>query len=156
MQFFGNTDTTTSTYNRILLANADSGPLDAAFKHFTFAAWLNTDASTQNKYIAGKMGGGGQRGWFLVRPLGTDSLTLDYFHAIAGNEREVVVPDMFADGAWTHVALTFDAVAGVIDVSKDGQIALHQTTDVLTSLNGANTSQFVVGYSGAYISSSEA
>jgi hypothetical protein len=147
----------TTTYPRLEVADAASGPLDAAFTSFTFTAWVNPNATTATGLIAGKMGkASGDRGWQVVRsPAGyVNGLGIDFNQTTLDTDPalSVTAVNFFTDSTWTHVAVTFSAspdgvIPGTVDIYKDG-VLFNSNSTLMTALNGLNTAPFQVGNRG--------
>jgi hypothetical protein len=142
-----------SNIERVEIADVSAGALDAAFTNFTISMWLNPSSTDRDRYAAGKMGGGGQRGWQLVSPAGTTNLNLDYFDAAGGSDRTLSLTNALTVGEWTHLIYVFDGV------NQTEQIYLNNVlqspgvagglTGVPTTFNASNSAAFRVGHRGA-------
>jgi hypothetical protein len=154
MQFLGGGGS--SFADRVFVADGDTD-FDTLYTEFTFAAWVKPSAATEgvDQFIAGKMGGSGQRGWQLYRQNATESLVLDYFETNnnAPVQGDLTVSTAFTVGTWTHVAFTFKANE-FVKMYVDGVLKLDQTSGVLATLNGSNSAAFQVGNRGNSINSS--
>jgi hypothetical protein len=167
MQFFGGTNISSgssNSANRVVVADAgvNSSTLDALFPQFTFAAWLNpAEVTTATRWIAGKMGGGGERGWQLARGYGTgganvNNLEFSYFDGPSGASQDLSVTGFFSSNSeWIHLAVVFDG-GDFVKIYKNGVEVLNETAGVLSNLNGANAIPFMVGHRGTSASSSGA
>jgi Concanavalin A-like lectin/glucanases superfamily len=136
------------------LPNSNPNPLDAQFSSFSVALWVNHSSTTNYRYMAGKMGGSGQRGWALLSDSGTTDLHIDYFDDMAGtNERELFLPDgTFPLDTWTHLAFTFDGTSGTENIYINGvdtTFTASGAASVPSTLNGSNNTDFKVGHRGA-------
>ena len=137
MHFFGSP-------NRVEVPDGDAD-FDTSYSEFTFAAWVNPDElTTSGRVVASKMGGGGNRGWFLQRNASSNDLYIDYFDGGSGTEHEITVPNVFTDNAWTHLAVVFDA-NDFVKVYVNGSLVLNETSGVLSAWNGSNNVALEIG-----------
>jgi hypothetical protein len=146
-----------TTYPRLEVADAVSGPLDAAFVAFTFAAWTNPNAATDAELLAGKMSTSSNRGWQIVRSPDANNinaLEFAFYQGAASTSpyEDIYVPGFFSDNTWSHVGITFSAspdgvTPGAVNFYKDGTLFYSKST-LLTALNGANSNPFQVGNRG--------
>ena len=139
--------------NRIELP-ADHPDFNRSFSAFTFAAWLKpvevASVEPETIWIAGKMGGGGNRGW-QIGLLGTipdthpNELLFGYFDAPAGTEQEVFLgPNAsFVNDTWIHIAAVFEASISV-KMYINGELALTDS-GALGAMNGLNDALFQIG-----------
>jgi len=129
---------------------ADGDPdFDTTYTNFTFTAWMDPgDAEDNvNRWIAGKMGGSGDRGWQISR--GTDEAIGFLFFDSAGGTQDSVNSGSatVADVGFTHVAATYDNSNDTIRVYLDGQLAATTVTSLAT-LNGSNSVPLQIGNRG--------
>lgn len=151
MKFYGGAGT---SFTRVEIADASAAALDAAFTNFSFAAWVNPSSLTNDRFIAGKIGGSGQRGWQFYSPNGTTNLTLDYFASSANStDRTFSLANVLPLDTWTHVAFAFDGGLGTEALYINGVAQSLTNTGTLVSppatLNGSNSAAFRVGHRGA-------
>jgi len=155
MNFPGNpaSGSISSNIERVEIADASSGALDATFSNFTVALWLNPSSTDRDRFAIGKIGGSGQRGWQIYSAAGTTNLVIDYFTAAAGSDRSLVVPGALPLNTWTHVILAFDGVnqteAVYVNNVLQSPNSVGTLTSVPTTLNAANNQPFRVGHRGA-------
>lgn len=138
---------------RIEIADANSGALDATFSNFTVALWLNPSSTDRDRFAIGKIGGSNQRGWQLSSPAGSTNLVFDYFNAANGSDRSLVVANALPLNTWSHVILAFDGVnqteAIYVNNVLQAVSSVGTLTSVPTTLNGANNQPFRVGHRGS-------
>jgi hypothetical protein len=157
MNFPGNpaTGNIASNIERVEIADASSGALDATFSNFTVALWLNPSSTDRDRFAIGKIGGSGQRGWQISSTAGTTSLVIDYFSAAgATTSRTLLLASALPLNTWNHVIFAFDGVNQTEAVYVNNVLQTVDTlgsteTSVPTGLNGANSAAFRVGHRGA-------
>jgi hypothetical protein len=155
MSFPGNpaTGNITTSVERVEIADASAGALDAAFTNFTVSMWLNPSSTDRDRYVAGKMGGSGQRGWQFVSPAGTTNLNLDYFDAAGGSDRTLSLTNALNLGEWTHLIYVFDGVNQTEQIYLNNVLQSPSISGGLTgvpgTLNSSNSAAFRVGHRGA-------
>jgi hypothetical protein len=157
MNFPGNpaTGNIASNIERVEIADASSGALDAAFSNFTVALWLNPSSTDRDRFGIGKIGGSGQRGWQIFSTAGTTNLVIDYFSAAgATTSRTLLLANALPLNTWNHVIFAFDGVNQTEAVYVNNVLQTLDTsgsteTSVSTGLNGANSAAFRVGHRGA-------
>ena len=155
MQFFGGT--ASSKYTRVEVADASSGPLDAAFTNFTVSAWVLTSGQPSiDTFLMGKTGASNNRGWQIFRSANTNTLGFDYFNGSSNTPtQELFVPNVFADNQWIGFAIVFTGNTSIDVYGSQGGVTtnlLHQTTGTLANWNGSNSAPFQVGDRGAFAS----
>jgi hypothetical protein len=158
MNFPGNpaTGNIASNVERVEIADASSGALDATFSNFSVAMWLNPSSTDRDRFAIGKMGANGNRGWQIGSLAGTGHLVVDYFSTVNNlTDRSLKVVDVLPLNTWTHVIFTYDgntqsekiyinnALQTVVDAS------LSSLGTVPSILNAANGQSFRVGHRGA-------
>jgi hypothetical protein len=157
MNFPGNpaTGNIASNIERVEIADASSGALDATFSNFTVALWLNPSSTDRDRFAIGKIGGSGQRGWQISSTAGTNDLVIDYFSAAgATTSRTLLLANALPLNTWNHVIFAFDGVNQTEAVYVNNVLQTVDTsgsteTSVPTGLNGANSAAFRVGHRGA-------
>jgi hypothetical protein len=160
MRFIDGTTGVTATrnnYTQVQTAATSSGLVNSTFTDFTFAAWVNTGtvSLTQNRMIAGKMGGSGQRGWSIGSSAGNTDLTVDYFDAAgSATSRTLVLPNgTLPEGIWTHIAVTFDGGISekiyINGVETPFSLGVGSAASPLATWNSLNTMDLKIGHRGA-------
>ena len=156
MNFPGNpaTGNIASNIERVEIADASSGALDATYSNFTVALWLNPSSTDRDRFAIGKIGGSGQRGWQISSTAGTADLVIDYFATAASTtSRSFKVAGGLPLNTWTHVIFAFDGVnlteAVYINNILQTVDATASTTTIPATLNAANSAIFRVGHRGA-------
>src|SRR5215213_9050919 len=113
MNFPGNpaSGSISSNIERVEIADASSGALDATFSNFTVALWLNPSSTDRDRFAIGKIGGSGQRGWQIYSAAGTTNLVIDYFTAPGDTtSRTLLLANALPLNTWNHVVFAFDGV----------------------------------------------
>jgi hypothetical protein len=156
MNFPGNpaSGSINSNVERVEIADASSGALDASFSNFTVALWLNPSSTDRDRFAIGKIGGSGQRGWQVSSATGTTDLVVDYF-ATAGSttSRSLKVAGGLPLNTWSHVIFAFDGTnlteAVYINNVLQTVDSTASTTAIPATLNGSNNQPFRTGHRGA-------
>lgn len=129
------------------------GSLDQAFTNFTISAWVAPISTDRDRFIAGKMGGSGQRGWQMASAAGTTNLSFDYFDAAGGTDRSLTVTGALPLNTWTHVLVAFDGANQTEAIYINNVLAGFTNTGAsptpFSTLNAANSAAFKVGHRGA-------
>jgi hypothetical protein len=157
MNFPGNpaTGNISSNIERVEIADASAGALDATFSNFTVAMWLNPSSTDRERFAIGKIGGSGERGWQISSPAGTTNLVIDYFaDDDATVSRTLVLAGGLPLNTWTHVIFAFDGVnqtesVYVNNVLQTMNAAGSSLATVPTTLESANSAAFRTGHRGA-------
>jgi hypothetical protein len=157
MNFPGNpaTGNIAANIERVEIADASAGVLDASFSKFTVGLWLNPSSTDRDRFAIGKIGGSGQRGWQISSTAGTTNLAIDYFDsAAATTSRTLTLVGALPLNTWTHVIFAFDGVAQTEAVYLNNVLQATDTTAssaliVPATLNGANSQPFRTGHRGA-------
>jgi hypothetical protein len=144
-----------SNIERVEIADASAGALDAAFTNFTVALWLNPSSTDRDRFAIGKIGGSGQRGWQISSTAGTTNLVIDYFDSAgATTSRTLLLTNALPLNTWNHVIFAFDGVnqTEAVYVNNVLQTVDSSTSTLVTvpsTLNGANSAAFRTGHRGA-------
>jgi hypothetical protein len=155
MNFPGNpaSGSISSNIERVEIADASAGALDATFSNFTVALWLNPSSTDRDRFAIGKIGGSGQRGWQISSTGGTTNLVIDYFNTASGSDRSLVLANALPLNTWNHVIFAFDGVnqteAVYVNNVLQTPTSVGTLTSVPTSLNSANSAAFRTGHRGA-------
>ncbi len=150
LQFNGST-------SRVEVADALAGPLDTTFAEFTVSAWIQPGVGDTNRerWIAGKMGNEGVRGWQFSRST-SGQIRFNYFDdpsGAEGSEAEQILEttaETIPTTSLTHVAAVFKG-DDFLRIYINGDLSAELTEpvdDVLSVLNGANSANFQVGNRG--------
>jgi len=158
MNFPGNpaTGNIAGNIERVEIADASAGALDAAFSNFTVALWLNPSSTDRDRFAIGKMGVNGNRGWQISSTAGTTDLAIDYFSTVSnGTDRSLKVVGALPLNTWTHVIFAYDGTTQTenIYINNVLQTAVDSTASSLAAvpviLNASNSQAFRVGHRGA-------
>jgi len=136
---------------------ADGNPdFDRTYSEFSLSMWVNpgTNEHNRTRFYAGKMDGGGNRGWQISREM-NQTMKFVYFDGPGGTQQDIntgatTIP---AD-SWTHLAVTYKA-DDFLRFYVEGSLLSEKTETVdgiLSLLNGANNAKFQVGNRGDDIS----
>lgn len=136
---------------------ANNPDFNRTYSAFSLSMWVNplSGENNANRYFAGKMAGGGNRGWQLTR--GTDTtMGFLYFDGPSGTSQSINTGTTVAAETYTHLAVTY-AADDFLRMYLDGVLVSEMTEandDILSSFNGVNNALFQVGNRGDNISGS--
>ncbi|MEX2309419.1 MAG: LamG domain-containing protein [Pirellulales bacterium] len=157
MNFPGNpvTGNINTNVERVEIADASSGALDATFTNFTVALWLNPSSTSRGRFAIGKLGNNGSRGWQISSADGTTDLSVDYYSTINNlTDRSLTVANALPLNTWTHVIFAFDGTNGTEAIYVNNVLqqnvnsAASSLLTVPAILNGSNGTPFRVGHRG--------
>ena len=151
--------------DRVELPDADGPKLDVPFTGFTASMWVKpvVAAPTADNYLAGKMGGAGQRGWHMYQArTAWGAISGDLVFGVARDAagsawNELIVHDpsgpILSTSEFRHVAMVFDAHQ-YVRCYVNGKLVAQDTVSVLDQLNGANNLPLQVANRGSSASGS--
>lgn len=139
---------------RVEIPDAQAGDFDKAFDAFSIALWLSplANENNRNRWLAGKMGGGGNRGWQLGRNT-SETLGFVYFDGPSGASQSLISSSTVPADQFTHAAVTF-AAEDAVRIYLNGMLDAEVDSGVLASLNGSNSSALQIGNRGDSLSNS--
>ncbi|MEX1224557.1 MAG: LamG-like jellyroll fold domain-containing protein [Pirellulales bacterium] len=136
----------------VAATNAD---FNRTYSAFSLSMWVNplSGENSVTRYYAGKMAGGGNRGWQLAR--GTnETMSFLYFDGPSGTSQSINSGSTVPASVYTHLAVTY-AGDDFLRMYLNGVLVAELTESVdniLSQLNGANNALFQVGNRGDNIS----
>jgi len=116
---------------------------NSLFTGFTVSTWVYP-VGVGSYFIAGKMGTAGNRGWQLQQY--TNAINFTFFTSVSGSQVDATTTPRMPTNAWSHVAVTFNALDKVI-VYTNGVLSTSVNIGV-ASLCGQSTVQLQIGSRG--------
>lgn len=164
---FGNALSVPGSANRAEVADGASD-FDVLYDQFSLSVWIQpTEVDTAaNRYITGKSGGGGQRGWFLRTNSGAtiNQLQFSYPRLAGSSSTQNLVTTLatpLSTTEFTHVAVQYDDADGLdtvlegpdsntfVRIYVNGILqASTTTTTIAATMNGSNNAPFQIGNRG--------
>lgn len=161
---FGNALSVPGTANRAQVADGATD-FDVLYDQFSLSVWIKPTGvdTAANRYIVGKSGPSGQRGWFLRTNSGATINQLQFSYPrvnTSGSTSDMITALLapLSTTEYTHVAVQFDNYdtpggAGAADVDTYARLYVNgilqtSATSISSTLNGSNNAPFQIGNRG--------